>query len=53
MEELPARRRNILLAARVEGLTQPEVARRFGISLRLVEGELQRAQEYCAIRLNR
>lgn len=53
MEELPARRRNILLAARVEGLTQPEVARRFGISLRLVELELQRAQEYCAVRLSR
>lgn len=53
MEELPERRRNILLAARVEGLTQPEVARRFGISLRLVELELQRAQEYCAARLGR
>jgi len=53
MEELPERRRNILLAARIEGLTQPEVARRFGISLRLVELELQRAQEYCAVRLNR
>lgn len=53
MEELPKRRREILLAARMEGLTQPEIARRFGISLRLVELELQRAQEYCAVRLNR
>lgn len=52
MEELPKRRRDILLAARLEGLTQPEIARRFGISLRLVELELQRAQEYCAARLN-
>ena len=53
MEELPKRRREILLAARMEGLTQPEIARRFGVSLRLVELELQRAQEYCAVRLNR
>lgn len=53
MEELPERRRGILLAVRVEGLTQPEVARRFGVSLRLVELELQRAQEYCAARLDR
>ncbi|HZX78191.1 RNA polymerase sigma factor [Lysobacter sp.] len=53
MEELPERRRAILLAVRVEGLTQPEVARRFGVSLRLVELELQRAQEYCASRVDR
>ena len=53
MEELPERRRAILLAVRVEGLTQPETARRFGVSLRLVELELQRAQEFCAARLGR
>lgn len=53
MEELPERRRAILLAVRVDGLTQPEVARRFGVSLRLVELELQRAQEYCAARVDR
>lgn len=53
MGELPWRRRAILLAVRVEGLTQPEAARRFGVSLRLVELELQRAQEYCASRVDR
>jgi len=53
MRELPERRRNILLAVRVEQLTQPEVARRMGISLRLVELELQKAQAYCAARLGR
>ncbi len=53
MGELPDRRRAILLAVRVEGLTQPEAARRFGVSLRLVELELQRAQEYCASRVDR
>lgn len=53
MQELPERRRKILLAVRVDGLSQREVAARFGISLRLVELELQRAQEYCASRLDR
>jgi RNA polymerase sigma-70 factor (ECF subfamily) len=53
MRELPERRRNILLAVRVQQLTQPEVARRMGISLRLVELELQKAQAYCAARLGR
>jgi RNA polymerase sigma-70 factor (ECF subfamily) len=53
MEQLPARRREILLAVRLEGLPQREVAQRFGISLRLVELELQRAQEHCASRLGR
>ncbi|WP_407352062.1 RNA polymerase sigma factor [Luteimonas sp. R10] len=53
MQELPERRRRILLAVRVERLTQPEVARRLGISLRLVELELQKAQAHCAARLGR
>ncbi|WP_043689314.1 RNA polymerase sigma factor [Luteimonas huabeiensis] len=53
IEEMPERRRRILLAVRMERLTQPEVARRMGISLRLVELELQKAQAYCASRLGR
>lgn len=48
--ELPPRRREILLAARLDRMPRQEIARRFGISLRLVEQELQRAQEYCLAR---
>lgn len=53
MEQMPPRRRDILLAVRLEGTPQREVAERFGISLRLVELELQRAQEHCAAKLGR
>ena len=53
MEQMPQRRRDILLAVRLEGTPQREVAERFGISLRLVELELQRAQEHCAAKLGR
>jgi RNA polymerase sigma factor (sigma-70 family) len=53
MRELPERQCNILLMVRLERLPQREVATRLGISLRLVELELQRAQEYCAARLDR
>jgi len=53
MEKMPRRRRDILLAVRLEGLPQREVAERFGISLRLVELELKRAQEFCAAQLGR
>ncbi|WP_342727750.1 sigma-70 family RNA polymerase sigma factor [Bradyrhizobium sp. B097] len=53
LHELPARRRAILLAARLDQMPRQEIARRFGISLRLVELELQRAQEYCLMRRDR
>jgi RNA polymerase sigma factor (sigma-70 family) len=53
LAELPPRRRAILLAVRLEGLPQRQIAARLGISLRLVEKELQRAQEYCAERLRK
>jgi len=53
MEKMPRRRRDILLAVRLEGLPQRAVAERFGISLRLVELELKRAQEFCAAQLGR
>jgi RNA polymerase sigma factor (sigma-70 family) len=53
MRELPERQCTILLMVRLERLPQREVATRLGISLRLVELELQRAQEYCAARLDR
>ncbi|WP_420965295.1 RNA polymerase sigma factor [Bradyrhizobium sp. B120] len=53
LHELPPRRRAILLAARLDQMPRQEIARRFGISLRLVELELQRAQEYCLMRRDR
>ncbi|MDI4237337.1 RNA polymerase sigma factor [Bradyrhizobium sp. Arg237L] len=51
--KLPARRREILLAARVDGMTRREIAARFGISVSMVEQELRAAQEYCASRFKR
>jgi RNA polymerase sigma factor (sigma-70 family) len=53
LQELPPRQREILLAARLDGTPRAEIARRLGISLRLVEKELQYAQEYCLRRRNR
>ncbi len=51
VNEMPARRREILILVRWENWPQREVARRLGISLRTVESELKAAQEYCAARL--
>lgn len=53
LRELPDRQREILLAARLDQTPRAEIARRFGISLSLVEKELQRAQEYCLARRNK
>ena len=53
MAELPPRQRAILLAARLEELPRREIAKRFRISLRLVQRELDEAQNYCAARLRR
>lgn len=53
MAELPPRPRAILLAARLEGLSRQEIARRFGISVSLVEKELRRAQEHCVVRFKK
>ncbi len=52
LRELPERQREILLAARLDRIPRAEIARRFNISLSLVEKELQRAQEYCLARRN-
>jgi RNA polymerase sigma-70 factor (ECF subfamily) len=51
--ELPPRRRAILLAARLDGMPQRDIANRLGISLRLVEKELRLAQEQCAEKIQR
>jgi RNA polymerase sigma-70 factor (ECF subfamily) len=53
MAELPPRQRAILLAARLDGLQRREIARRYRISTRLVQRELQEAQDYCAARMKR
>jgi RNA polymerase sigma factor (sigma-70 family) len=53
VRELTPRRRAILYAARVEGLTLQMIAARLGISQRLVEIELKHALAHCAQRLDR
>lgn len=44
---LPPRQRAILIAARYEGIPRAEIARRYNISRRMVQFELQRALEAC------
>lgn len=51
LEELPPRRREILLAARVENLPREVIAARLGVSLRLVSKELRLAHEHCVARM--
>ncbi|WP_413458382.1 RNA polymerase sigma factor [Herbaspirillum huttiense] len=51
LERMPARRREILIMVRLEGMPQKEVAQRLGISLRTVEHELKRAHDFCMSRL--
>lgn len=51
--ELTPRRRVILLAARLQGMPQREIASRLGVSLRLVEKELRLAQEHCTRKLGK
>src|SRR5262249_4257014 len=48
MTELTPRQRAILLAARLDGLSRRQIAERYRISVRLVQRELQEAQDYCA-----
>lgn len=53
LDRLPARQRTILLAARVQGQLNQEIARDLGISLRLVEQELSKALKYCSERMEK
>ena len=53
LQELPARTRAILIAARVEERTHQAIADLFGISTRMVQNELNRALAHCAARLGR
>ncbi|WP_422086746.1 RNA polymerase sigma factor [Variovorax sp.] len=47
LARMPARRRAILVAARVEGQLNSEIAQRMDLSLSTVEKELRAALEYC------
>jgi RNA polymerase sigma-70 factor, ECF subfamily len=51
--ELPARRREILIAACMEEIPYRTIARRFGISVRTVQVEIKQALRHCASRLDR
>lgn len=51
--ELTARRRDILLTSRLEGVPMHEIAARHGISQRTAERELRSALVHCAERLER
>jgi RNA polymerase sigma-70 factor (ECF subfamily) len=53
IEELPVRQQAILLAARIGGMPRDDIARRFGVSVRFVQRELQEAHDYCASRLEK
>ncbi|WAF83418.1 RNA polymerase sigma factor [Metapseudomonas otitidis] len=53
LAELSPRRRQILVASRMEEVPHQELARRFNISTRTVEKELKAALAYCAGRLER
>ena len=44
LESLPERCRNVFTLSRLEGVRQREIARRYGISLRLVEKQITRAK---------
>jgi RNA polymerase sigma factor (sigma-70 family) len=51
LAELPPRRRAIFVAARVDGISHEEIARRLDLSRTMVQKELRRAIDYCLNRL--
>lgn len=51
IQRMPQRRRDVLLLVRWEGMAQKDVAKRLGVSLRTVELELKRANDYCAAKM--
>ncbi len=51
LEELPARRRAIFIATRLQGRPYAEIAADFGISTRLLEREVKLALDHCRDRL--
>ena len=53
MMELPARRREILIAACIDETPHQNIARRFGVTVRTIQVELKQALTHCALRLDR
>lgn len=53
LDELPQRRREIFIAARLDECTHREIADRFGVSVDTVERELKQALEFFAKRLQK
>jgi RNA polymerase sigma factor (sigma-70 family) len=53
LNELPPRCRSVFIAARVEGIPQADIAKRLGISTRMVERELKRAFDHFEERLEK
>jgi RNA polymerase sigma factor (sigma-70 family) len=51
LAEMPPRRRAILIAARLDGLLNTEIAERFNISASMVEKELRHAMQHCKSRM--
>jgi RNA polymerase sigma factor (sigma-70 family) len=51
LAELPSRQRDILIAARLDGMSRGDIAKRLGVSLSTVEKELKQAHEYCVARM--
>lgn len=52
LEELPAKCRRVFTLHRLEGLTQPEVARRLELSERMVRRYITYTMIYCRLRLD-
>jgi RNA polymerase sigma factor (sigma-70 family) len=53
LDELPARRRSIFIAARLEELPYQAVAERFGVTVRIVEREVKAAFSYFSSVMNK
>jgi len=53
LAELPARRRAIFLASRVEEMPHKDIARMYDVSIRIVEREVKAALVHCAERMGR
>lgn len=53
IDELPSRRRDILMATFVDEEPLRQIAQRFGISVRTVQVEIKQALAHCAVRLDR
>jgi RNA polymerase sigma factor (sigma-70 family) len=53
VEDLTPRRREVLIASRIQGVPLQAIAARLGVSQRLVEIELKHALAHCALRLDR